>query len=145
MAETSPSLSEANHEATPGPYGVPPERNRTARAARRWQSLLRRKSKVAMPAPQESGAGEKTRGPARDFAQWMRGLTARRQQAQQQEQLQHEIKEGQQNLQAYMDMARFAVDMAVQKEADNPKRQAALRRTLTQRWRNVFRKSPPSP
>lgn len=144
MAEIPPSLSEVNQEATPGPYRVPAERNKTIRAARRWEGFLRRKSKAALPSA-EGATREETRGPARDFLYWMRNLMARQRRARHQEQLHQEIREGQQNLQAYMDMARFAVDMAVQKESDSPKKQAAVRRTLTERWRNAFRKSPPAP
>lgn len=139
MAEQSPDFSPFNVGRSLNSSDAPLAQrdNQPRTVAQEWERILWTKTAPMLSRPVEEarpfGRRERTPAPVK----WLRLWWARRWSRRKGERLQHNIHETGANLQNFMVMAQYAINLAVQSEP-LVEVQTAKRRELMNRWRNTY-------
>jgi hypothetical protein len=106
-------------------------------AGEEWERILKFKTAPSMQRPIEEARpfGQHERTPT--FLRWVRFFWARRWSKRKSERITSDIHETQANLQAFMTMAQYAINLAVKTEK-RPEARLTRRRVLMDRWRNTY-------
>lgn len=134
MTELSPYLSELNKEASPFTVREQTQRRQAAKLGKRWGRLLRRKgTEAALEDPDKARIWSWAAGLSKTWSRF-RGHAR-------QERLHLEIQASRSELQRYVNMAQYAINLAVKSESD-PKRRFFKKRDLMEKWRRLYARAP---
>ncbi|HEX8762514.1 MAG TPA: hypothetical protein VF733_02030 [Candidatus Saccharimonadales bacterium] len=133
MSEFSPYLSNLNQRETPlGIDRFERQRERSARMASHWKRFLQRKQRRATEVGSESTFGSLFGGRAWHMIHGAFARVGRRRS----HRLEAEIEESRTDLQRYVLMAQYAINLAVRHDP-NFNRRMAKKRQLMDKWRNL--------
>ncbi len=138
MSEFSPYLSDLNNRATPVADNEQLQRKEGERMADRWRNFLERRRRKAMGRPSTSFIAKGLPRGSRTLIHWTRAAFARNR-SRQAAHLEYEIQESRAELQRYVMMAQFAINLAVRQESD-PVKRMSRKQSLMNRWRRLYQK-----
>lgn len=139
MPEFTPYLSDLNRRATPVADNEQQQLSQSERMADRWRNFLERKRRSILAQSSRSFWTAGLPRGSRSFINWSRAAFARRNRELEAQRLEAEIQESRADLQRYVLMAQYAINLAVRQDSD-PVRRLTRKRNLMDRWRRLYQK-----
>jgi hypothetical protein len=142
MSEFSPYLADLNQGAVPLADNDQLQRDQTSRMANRWQAFLERRRRKAVGRNPAVGIGMALRfgnEGGRLLASWASRALSKASRSQKSLQLEAEIEHSRADMQRYVMLAHYAINLAVRQDKD-PVRRLSRKQHLMNRWRRLYQK-----